>query len=285
MDNTISVIMPAFRAEATIGPAVRSVLAQTYADWRLIIIADDGKDYQAYLAGLGLVDDRFVFLDSGGTARGVGHTRNKGLEAVTSNYVALLDADDCFKPEKLAQSVAALASHGLVSSALELADGNFRPLGLVANGPDRSLPAREHKWLNFSGDSTIAWDRRKADGRYDPTLPNLSDLDLLLQLYRGIDSFHHLGTPLYTYVKLPKTMSNGPGVTQRMVAAKTLLLERLQAGYYPLADPQAAEYFARFLMVSLEAESSFEAALAASPGLTFEAHLQPRLALARRDLP
>src|SRR5665213_3519565 len=101
MSDTISVVMPAYRAESYIGGAVRSVLAQTYADWLLVVVSDDGQDYEAILAGQGIADRRLRFVSSGGVKSGVSAAKNAGFDAVTTDYVAILDADDRFKPKKL----------------------------------------------------------------------------------------------------------------------------------------------------------------------------------------
>jgi len=273
--------MPAFEAEQTIAAAVESVLAQTHGDWLLSIVSDDGKDYRAFLAGKGIGDPRLRFLSSGRVRSGASRARNVALEALDTPYAAVLDADDRFKPEKLERTVAALLHHPIVSTALDVVDADFAHLRLVADGPDRELAAGAHKWINLSMDSMIAWDRAKADGRYDPDLPNMTDLDFLMKLYRTCPASYHLGTPLHDYVKMPVSMSNGPGVTERMVAAKRLLLQRLEDGFYPMADPGAAAGIAAFLRVSLEAETSYEAAMAERPGLLFEDHLEPKLRAAQ----
>ena len=62
----VSVIVPAFRAAPTVGRAVRSLLAQTLADWQAIIVSDDEADYRAVLAAEGIADPRLVFVATGG---------------------------------------------------------------------------------------------------------------------------------------------------------------------------------------------------------------------------
>jgi glycosyltransferase involved in cell wall biosynthesis len=277
VSETISIIMPAFRAEAFIANAVNSVLAQTYADWELILISDDEVDYSALLAAKGIVDKRFRFLSSGRMKAGASRARNIGLDTVTTNWVAVLDADDRFKPKKLERATAALAEHPIVTTALEVTLPDFTPLRTVGTGPDRLLTASQHKWVNFSMETMVAWDRRKVDARYDPDLPNMTDLDFMMKLYRTSETSFHLGEALHDYVKLPVSMTNGPGVTERMVRVKTLLLERLASGHYPMADAGAVEGISRFLLVSLEAEKSYPAKLAARPGLLFEDGLEPML--------
>lgn len=269
--------MPAYRAGETVVGAVESLLAQSHADWRLLLIADDGDDYEARLAAAGIRDSRCRFLSSGGVGTGASNARNAGLAVVDTAYATLLDADDRLAPEKLFRLVAALEAHPIVSTALQVVDDRMRPLRQVAAGPDRVLAAGRHKWVNFSMDATIGWDRRRTDARFDPTLPNMNDLDFLIRLFAGSAASFHLGSPLHTYVKQPLSLSNSAGMTERMIAAKTVIRQRLATGYYRLADPAAAAGIDAFLAISLEAERSYPAARAAHPGLLFEDHIEPRL--------
>lgn len=277
MTEPISVVMPAFHAQGVVAGAVKSLLAQSVGDWRLILVADDGSDYEAVLGAAGLADPRIRFVASGGTGTGASNARNAGLEAVATAHVAVLDADDRFRPDKLARLEAVLAETPIVSTAISAVATDGRLLRTVGAGPDRLLTAGAHKFVNFSMDSMIAWDRRRVDARYDAALPNMNDLDFLMRLYRASATSFHIGAPLHDYVKQPASLSNGEGFTARMIAAKTVLRDRLAAGYYHFADPGAAAGFDRFLAISLDAERSYPAALAARPGLLFEDHLEPQL--------
>jgi glycosyltransferase involved in cell wall biosynthesis len=281
MNKTIAIVMPAYKAEETLPASVRSVLAQTYPHWRLVIVSDDGIDYEALLGHAGIADPRIGLLSSGGIGRGASAARNVALEALDADYAAILDADDRLKPQKLERAATALGHHAIVTTALDVMDERFVHLRHVADGPDRALTPGEHKWVNLSMDSMIVWDRAKADGRYDLTMSNMTDLEFLLQLYRTVPASFHLGTPLHDYVKRATSMSNGPKVAAGMIASKTTLLERLASGYYPLADSSGTEGLAAFLRISLDAERHYEAALAQRPGLLFEDHLEPMLSAAK----
>ena len=280
MDQTVAIITPAWNAQATIVTTVQSALVQTHAAWELWLIADDGFDYEAFLATAGIRDPRIRFLSSGGNGRGASNARNVALEQLTAPYAAILDADDRLKPRKLELAVAALADHGIVSTALDVMTDDFRHLRYVGDGPDRVLSAGTHKWVSLSMDSMIVWDTSRADGRYDPTMSNMTDLEFLLQLYRTAPTSMHLGTPLHDYIKRSSSMSNGKNVAAGMIASKTEILRRLETGHYGLPTREA-EGCAAFLRISLQAEARYEAALAATPGLLFEDHLQPMLAAAR----
>lgn len=280
MDQAVAVITPAWKAQATIVTTVQSLLAQTYPDWQLWLVADDGFDYQAFLAAADISDPRFRFLSSGGSGRGASIARNVALEQITAPYAAILDADDRLKPHKLELAVAALAEHAIVSTALDVMTDDFRHLRHVGDGPDLVLSAGTHKWVSLSMDSMIVWNRRRADGRYDPTMSNMTDLEFLLQLYRTAPTSMHLGTPLHDYVKRSSSMSNGKNVAAGMIASKTEILRRLETGYYGLPQEEV-DGVAAFLRISLQAEARYEAALSATPGLLFEDHLEPMLEAAR----
>lgn len=280
MDQTVAIITPAWKAQATIVTTVQSALDQTHAAWELWLVADDGFDYEAFLAEAGISDKRIRFLSSGGSGRGASNARNVALEQITAPYAAILDADDRLKPQKLEKAVAALAEHGIVSTALDVMTEDFTHLRNVGDGPDRVLSAGSHKWVCLSMDSMVVWDRRRADGRYDPAMSNMTDLEFLLQLYRTAPTSQHLGTPLHDYIKRSTSMSNGKNVAAGMIASKTEILRRLETGHYGLPAAEA-EGCVAFLRISLEAEALYEAALAARPGLLFEDHLQPMLAQAR----
>jgi glycosyltransferase involved in cell wall biosynthesis len=99
----VSVIIPAFNNEATLAEAVRSVQAQTYADWEVIVSDDASTDGTAAIAeGFG----GEVHLVRSPENRGSGPARNAAVEAAQGELLALLDADDYWLPEFLAEQVA-----------------------------------------------------------------------------------------------------------------------------------------------------------------------------------
>jgi glycosyltransferase involved in cell wall biosynthesis len=110
----VSVIMPVFNAERFLGEAVESVRAQTYPGWELLLIDDGSTDGSTALAqGYAAADPariRYLAHPDGGN-RGASATRNLGIAHARGEYLALLDADDVWLPEKLAVQVAALDAH------------------------------------------------------------------------------------------------------------------------------------------------------------------------------
>jgi glycosyltransferase involved in cell wall biosynthesis len=100
----VSVILPVHNGAATIGRALSSVFAQSFTDYEVVVV-DDGStdDTPSVLAGVG---DRIRVLRQLG--RGVSAARNAGVRASNSEYIAFLDDDDEWMPQKLERSVAVL---------------------------------------------------------------------------------------------------------------------------------------------------------------------------------
>ena len=270
----VSIIMPAYNAHKTIARSVASVLDQTHIHFELIVVSDDGADYAGILSDIGIIDDRIHHCTTGQVGGGSSRARNLGLDAAKYRFCAILDADDRFAPDKLAMMVPKAAQYGLASCALNVTDSQGKHLRHVAKGQDRLLTPADYKFTNFSMDSMLVYDRERADPRYDPALPCMTDLDFLLKIFATIPQCYHLGAPLHDYVKMPVSVSNGPGVTEKMIRTKILLRERLAAGHYGL-DPDACAGLDRFLALSLATERAYDPQ-PGSIGL-FEDHIEPRL--------
>jgi glycosyltransferase involved in cell wall biosynthesis len=105
----VSIVLPTFNRLPYLRPAVESVFAQTFRNWELII-ADDGSDEEtvAYVAGLANPPQvRVIGLPHTGNP---GAVRNAAWRAARGEYIAFLDSDDVWLPEKLALQVASLRS-------------------------------------------------------------------------------------------------------------------------------------------------------------------------------
>src|SRR6476620_6440256 len=99
----VSVVIPAYRAQASLPRTVSSVLSQTFADWEAVIVSDDGADYRAVLKQGGITDERLQFVSTGKNGSGCHHARNVGLANARGKFIATLDADDLYRPENLAR--------------------------------------------------------------------------------------------------------------------------------------------------------------------------------------
>jgi glycosyltransferase involved in cell wall biosynthesis len=105
----VSVILPTYNRLRFLKPAVESVLQQSLGDWELIV-ADDGSsdDTRTYLKSLISERVRVVWLAHSGNPSRV---RNAALAKARGEYLAFLDSDDVWAPDKLQRQLAALRTH------------------------------------------------------------------------------------------------------------------------------------------------------------------------------
>jgi len=102
----ISCIVPAFNGARYLGEALDSILAQTYRPIEIIVADDGSTDETADIAARYGEAVRFVAQATAGPAA----TRNLGVRAAQGDFVAFLDADDLWHPEKLARQMARFAA-------------------------------------------------------------------------------------------------------------------------------------------------------------------------------
>lgn len=101
----ISIIMAAYNAEKTIEQAISSVLNQTYPNFELLVVNDCSKDGTARLVENIAAKDSRVRLISNEKNSGVSFTRKHGLEEAKGAWIAILDSDDAWAPEKLEKQI------------------------------------------------------------------------------------------------------------------------------------------------------------------------------------
>jgi glycosyltransferase involved in cell wall biosynthesis len=209
--ETVSVVIPAYRAAATIGRAVDSVLSQTRPADEILVI-DDGSpdDLAAALAPYG-GRVRLVRQANGGAAS----ARNHGLDLATGGLIAFLDADDYWEPHKLARQLAVLESHpevGVVTSWFyQQPPGRSRfltappplPVDRVLRvGGGDVLTAARCIWT-----SALLVRRGVLGGqRFDTTLATAEDVDLWIRLLRSAP-LYLISEPLATAVMTAGSLS------------------------------------------------------------------------------
>lgn len=105
---TVSIVLPAFDAEATIVDTVQSVRRQTFTDFELIVVDDGSRD--GTLRRLGEIRDARVVVLSRQHG-GVSRARNHGITRATGEFLSFIDADDLWTEDKLELQIEALRAH------------------------------------------------------------------------------------------------------------------------------------------------------------------------------
>lgn len=112
----VSIIMPAFNANSTITGSINSVLAQTHTNWELLVVDDLSTDNTCDIVAQFAARDERIRLIRHATNSGVAQARNTALASTNNPFVAFLDSDDLWMPEKLEKQTRFMASRNCAIS-------------------------------------------------------------------------------------------------------------------------------------------------------------------------
>ena len=138
MNELVSIIMPSYNTARFIEETVRSVLAQTYENWELIIVDDCSKDNTDEVVAQFLSDERIKYIKNEVNS-GAAVSRNRALREATGKWIAFLDSDDLWEPEKLEKQIAFMKEndyHFSYTKYVEI-DEESVPNGRVVTGPKK----------------------------------------------------------------------------------------------------------------------------------------------------
>lgn len=188
---TVSVIIPLYNKAPYIKRALRSVLAQTFGDFEVVVV-DDGSTDGGGKVVEGISDDRVRLLRQENA--GVSAARNAGIKAAKGKWIAFLDADDEWMPEKLELQTQAISSH---HDVIWVASGYIR-----AGDKEAELPQEDflNEW--FEDDYLIADALLPlAAGRFFWLGTVMVRRDVLLE-FGGFDRSLRIGEELNLWLKL-----------------------------------------------------------------------------------
>ena len=102
----VSIITPCYNAESFISQTIESVLSQTYSNWEMIIVDDCSKDGSANIINNYVQSDsRIKYLKTEKPSGSPAFPRNVGIEVARGRYIAFLDSDDIWLPNKLKEQL------------------------------------------------------------------------------------------------------------------------------------------------------------------------------------
>lgn len=197
----VSVVIPTYNHGAFVEEAVRSVLAQTYPAVEVLVLDDGSTDDTAQR--LEPYADRIRYFHH--ENRGRGATRNRGIELASHDWLAFIDADDLWLPDKLTKQMAAVAAHPeidfIVTDADQFDGETIQEASFLAKmNLMHDFPHREDGslWIytepmfplfvqeNFVIQSSVLLHRRcfEREGLYDPELKRAQDRDMWMRMSR-----------------------------------------------------------------------------------------------------
>lgn len=154
----VSIVMPSYNTGKYIKETIESVLAQTYSNWELIIVDDCSNDNTDDVVGQYLANPRIRYIKNE-TNSGAAVSRNRALCEAKGKWIAFLDSDDLWEPEKLKKQIAFMEKndyHFSYTNYIEI-DEESSPNGKSVTGPKRIT---KHGMYNYCwmGCLTVMYD-------------------------------------------------------------------------------------------------------------------------------
>ena len=137
IEGLVSIIMPSWNMAKFITESIQCVIDQTYEQWELLIVDDCSTDNTDEVIKPFLADSRIKYFHNEKNS-GAALTRNKAMREAQGEWIAFLDSDDLWMPEKLEKQIEFMNEHGYVLSYTEYEkiDEEDNLLNIHVSGPD-----------------------------------------------------------------------------------------------------------------------------------------------------
>lgn len=200
-----SIVVPAYLRDESIAPTLQSVAEQTFSDWECIVV-DDGSPNSAVLkaevAAMGDPRFKYVWQENGGGSS----ARNTGVQYASGRFIAYLDSDDLFLPNKLeriAQDLPPDDAKVCIFSYVLMRRGEGadwlrpeRPLRPEEDLIDYYFAENQH----FNSSALVTPRKLALEIPWDSTLRKMQDVDLLVRLNANNVTFVMIEEPLSVWV-------------------------------------------------------------------------------------
>ncbi len=235
MTPAVSILIPSYRAEATIARAVASVIAQTETDWECILASDDGVDYLDILNKAGIRDPRLRQVFTGGIGTGSASPRNAALAQARGAYIASLDADDAFEPERLEALLPLARDGGAATDNTAVHDDSGRLFKRPF--PDATAPFPLDV-ADLLGPRVPFQPLFRAELKGDGwrSVPFAADLMFNLELLSRSDRFFCHADSFYLYYKTRGSITHSADTADRADIGYDRLLAILRDPEHPIDD-------------------------------------------------
>lgn len=155
----VSIIMPSYNTGKFIKQTIESVIAQSYSNWELIIVDDCSPDNTDEIIKPFLSDQRIRYLKNEKNS-GASVSRNRALREAKGKWIAFLDSDDLWKPEKLEKQICFMEGKGYHFSYTNYSeiDESGKPNGITVSGPKKITKTGFFNYC-WPGCLTVMYDR------------------------------------------------------------------------------------------------------------------------------
>ena len=207
MAGMVSIIMPSYNTAPFIAESIRSVQAQTYGDWELLIVDDCSNDHTDEIVKPYLADERIRYLKNEKNS-GAAVSRNRALREAKGKWIAFLDSDDLWAPEKLEKQIAFMEKNGYHFSYTNYNEINEKsqPLGRAVTGPKRITKSGMYNYC-WPGCLTVMYDREHVGLIQIADIKKNNDYAMWLKVCHKADCYL-LSETLAQYRKRQGSISN-----------------------------------------------------------------------------
>ena len=188
IDGLVSIIMPSWNTGRFIAESIQSVINQTYQKWELLIVDDCSTDNtDAVVASF--TDERIRYFHNDHNS-GAALTRNYALREAQGEWIAFLDSDDLWLPEKLEKQLNFMNRNGYVFSYHEYVkiDEESRPLNVYVSGPD-IVTKRKMYHYGYPGCLTFMYSAKTLGLIQIKDIKKNNDYAILLQLCKKANCY------------------------------------------------------------------------------------------------
>lgn len=177
MDKLVSIVVPVYNAGAYIEETIEMVRRQTYSDWELLLVDDCSKDDSKAKIEKCCEEDKRIRLIAKSQNEGAALARNTGIDHAKGRYIAFLDADDIWLPEKLEKELQFMAEKeaAFAFTAYEFGDEQAKGTGKIVHVPEM-LTYKEALSRTIIFTTTVLFDLEKID-RELIRMPNVASED------------------------------------------------------------------------------------------------------------
>lgn len=201
----ISIIIPTYNSEHFIDKTIQSVINQTYKDWELIIVDDLSKDNTSKILEKWQKKDsriQLIFLDknSGGPA----HPKNVAILKAVGKYVAYLDHDDEWLPQKLEKQIVLIENNnsvGLVSCGALLVNAAGKTFGSYTPPKNKNIfpEILLRNPIHSNSSVIVRLEIIKEIGSRDEKIKGAEDWDMWIRIAKAGYRFAFVHEPLFKY--------------------------------------------------------------------------------------
>lgn len=155
----VSIIIPTFNSSQFITAAIQSVQVQSFTNWEIMLVDDCSTDDTVAIVAQFVAADKRIQLIQLVENSGTGIARNVGVERAKGRYIAFLDADDLWKPDKLEKQLNWMYTYKVpfTFSFYDCIDENGKSLNTIVQSPT-NLSYNQLFFCNYVGNLTGIYD-------------------------------------------------------------------------------------------------------------------------------